>query len=356
MTELKRKIAFFSKDLDFGGIEKVFVDYANYLSLDNQVSFILCRRSGGLLSLLNNNITLYTLQKEQLKLAFFALVKFLRNNQFDVIISGSESCNILLVYASFFAFSKSKVITSQHSFFNKDTSKFTHNFLLPWALRLSDRTICVSNGIKDMLLKMHLSPSKLEVLYNPINIEAIKSLSKEFDVNLGKYIVFVGRLYPVKNIPFLLNSFKIFRKDNPEFKLVLVGDGPSAKVLKKCSDDLGISDSLLWVGATSNPYPYILNSQLLVLPSLSESLSNVVLEALCLGKTVVATPCSGPIELLNPPKYGYISDSFVNCDEFANLIEFALLHVISSERLMDYSSRFNVAVSSAKLYSIISSF
>ena len=353
MATSKRKIAFFSKDLDFGGIEKVFVDYANYLSHNNNVSFILCRKKGGLLSLLNSTITIHELQKEQLKQAFFSLVTFLRKNKFDVIISGSESCNILLVIANCFLLTRSKIITSQHSFSNADTSRFIHFFLLPWALGHSCCTICVSNGIKEMLLKMHLEPAKLKVLYNPINSKKIIELSKERSLDLGDYIVFVGRMYAVKNVPFLIRSFKLFQEKNPHFKLVLVGDGPELDQFKHYSDKTGIANCILWVGATSNPYPYIKNSTLLVLTSLSESLSNVVLEALCLGKTVVSTPCTGPVELLKAPTYGYVSDSFDNCEEFAALMEYAIEHQIPSDRLEAYSNSFDISCSGAELDSLI---
>lgn len=350
-----KRIAFFSKYLDFGGIEKVFVDYANYLSKGNDVSFILCKKTGGLLSLLNSNITIYELGKEQLKQAFFSLVSFLRNNQFDAIISGSESCNILLVIANYFALGKSKIITSQHSYFNNDTSKFTHYFLLPWALSHSCCTICVSNGIKDMLLKMHLKQSKLKVLYNPIHKERIIELSKEHTIDLGDYFVFVGRMYAVKNIPFLIRSFKLFQEKNPNFKIVFVGDGPELEQLKHFSVDAGVANSLIWVGATSNPYPYILNAQLLVLSSLSEALPTVILEALCLGKTIVSTPCTGAIELLNPQTYGYVLGSFDNCEEYATLLEWAIKHKIPPRILEEYSNKFDITVSGTVLDSVVQS-
>ena len=348
-----KRIAFFSKDLGFGGIEKVFVDYANYLSRDNNVSFILCRKTGGLLSLLNSNISIHELQKEQLKQALFSLISYLRKNRYDVIISGSESCNILLVIANYFASNRSKIITSQHSYFNTDTSKFTHNILLPWALKHSCCTLCVSIGIKEMLLKMHLKPSKLKVLYNPIHREKIFELSKERTLDLGDYIVFVGRMYAVKNIPFLLKSFKVFLERNPHYKLVLVGDGPELNQLKQYCFKKGLTNCVLWVGATSNPYPYIWNSSLLVLSSLSESLSNVILEALCLGKTVVSTPCAGPIEVLKAPAYGYVSTSYDNCKEFAELMEYAIAHQISPESLEVYSRRFDISCIGAELESIL---
>ena len=92
---------------------------------------------------------------------------------------------------------------------------------------------------------------------------------------------------------------------------------------------------------------------MLDLSSLSESLSNVVLEALCLGKTVVSTPCTGPIEILQTPAYGYVSKSFDDCEEFAGLMSHAIEHKIQNSVLSEYSEKFSISVSARKLYAII---
>ena len=350
---MSRKIAFFSKDLRLGGIEKVFVDYANFLSKDDDIYFILVNEDGGLIPLVNPQIKKVVLSTNQIRRSFFSLVRVLKKNRFDVVISGSESCNILLALANCLIPQKSLIITSQHSFFNTDTSQLIHDYLLPWALKKSAFTLCVSKGIRDMLVGMGLNPSKLEVVYNPVNREQIIGLSKTGSNNLGQYLVFVGRLYEVKNIPFLLKSFCIFKETHPDFKLVLVGDGPEKENLIEYAGRLNVQDSLIWTGEKSNPYPYIRNSEILILPSLSESLSNVVLEALCLGKTVVSTPCVGPVEILNAPFFGYISESFDNCVEFAKLMSYAVEHKLPSPRLENYSAQFDVSISATRISTLI---
>ncbi len=348
-----KKIAFFSKNLDFGGIEKVLIDYANYLSSDNEVYFILGTRRGGLLSYLSPGVGIIELHAEALKQSLFRLVGVLRKNRFDVVISGSESCNILLAIANCLIPKRSKIITSQHSFLNSDTSRFRHEVLLPWALKRSSLTLCVSEGIRDMLVGQKIRPSKLRVLYNPVDRAKILENSKKEIKDYGDFLVFVGRIYEVKNIPFLLKSFKIFLESNPGFKLVLIGDGPERDRSRQFGEELGIGDRLVWVGATSNPYPYVRQARALVLSSLSESFSTVIVEAMCLGKTVVSTPCAGPMEILHAPEYGYVSKSFDDCVEFAGLMDYAIKHEIPSDKLEEYSKGFDSPVSAIKLGSII---
>lgn len=348
-----KRIAFFSKNLDFGGIEKVLIDYANYLSSDNEVFFILGTRQGGLLSYLNPGVGIIELHTETLKQSLFRLAGVLMKNRFDVVISGSESCNILLVTANGIIPKRRTIITSQHSFLNADTSGFRHEVLLPWALRRSTLTLCVSEGIRDMLIGQKIKPSKLRVLYNPVDRGRILENSIIEIKDYGDFVVFVGRIYEVKNIPFLLKSFKLFLKNNPLFKLVLIGDGPEMGRARQCGEDLGINDSLVWIGATDNPYPYVRQSQALVLSSLSESFSTVIVEAMCLGKTVVSTPCQGPKEILHAPEYGYVSESFDNCEEFAGLMDFAVRHKIPSKKLEEYSKGFDSSVTARELGKII---
>lgn len=110
---------------------------------------------------------------------------------------------------------RSRIITSQQSFLNSDISRFRHEVLLPWAMRRSSLTLCVSEGIRYMLLRQKIKPSKLRVLYNPVDREKILENSQKEIKDYGDFLVFVRRIYEVKNNPFLLKSFKIFLGSNP---------------------------------------------------------------------------------------------------------------------------------------------
>ncbi|MFR7466441.1 MAG: glycosyltransferase [Phocaeicola vulgatus] len=87
------------------------------------------------------------------------------------------------------------------------------------------------------------------------------------------------------------------------------------KVIKKKA-------ALFLQGATNNPLPVLRNAKSLVLPSFSEAFPTVLLEAICLGEPVVATPTERvQREILNNLPNAYISNSFTDSDEFAKLLE-----------------------------------
>lgn len=354
---MKRTVAFLTPDLSIGGVEKVFLDYANALSLENyKVSFILVHKRGTLLSELYSEVSILELQGERLRYVFFSLVKLLKIKKFDYVVAGTEKTNVLIYLANIMAGKPSKVVTSQHNFMDIESSSFIHKHILPYVLKHSYFTFAVSNGIKQMLLDMGISDRKIDVLYNPINIKKIREQADEkITMKLPlKYILFIGRFYPVKNIPLLLKSFQVFSNNISDYKLVMVGDGQQKQMLMDLANDLGVANSIIWVGATNNPYPYIKNASIVALTSFSESLSNVVLESICLGKTVVTTPCKGPIEVLKNGKYGYITDSHTDVKSFVDVLVKASKEKKDSEVLMHYANGYDLAVSLSKLKCILS--
>ncbi|MFO0920040.1 MAG: glycosyltransferase, partial [Planctomycetaceae bacterium] len=85
----------------------------------------------------------------------------------------------------------------------------------------------------------------------------------------------------------------------------IVGDGSERIALETEVQALGLADRVAFVGAVANPYPYYRAADLFCLPSLTEGLPNVLLEALALGAPVLSTDCqSGPREILEDGKWG----------------------------------------------------
>lgn len=87
--------------LNIGGIERVFITYANYLTeKEYDIDFVLCKKEGKLLSLLNSSIKLYDLGNMQLRYSFFKLRQYMKKIQPNVIISGGDFPNLILIISS----------------------------------------------------------------------------------------------------------------------------------------------------------------------------------------------------------------------------------------------------------------
>lgn len=148
----------------------------------------------------------------------------------------------------------------------------------------------------------------MTVVPNPVDGDLIRSLaSAERRDRVGEPIVAsVGRLAPQKNHALLLEAFARIA-DATRARLVLVGDGPLRDQLERRAADLGIRTRVQFTGQVSNPYPYMQQARVFVLPSLKEGFPLALLEALALGSAVVASSCShGPVEILEEGRSGVL--------------------------------------------------
>jgi glycosyltransferase involved in cell wall biosynthesis len=108
-----------------------------------------------------------------------------------------------------------------------------------------------------------------------------------------------------------------------------------------------VSDAIHWVGAVSNPYPYYLWADLVVVPSRFEGFPNVLLEAMACGRATIAADCkTGPRELTENGRYGVL----VPVNDIAALAQgiVELANDVGKQRLLGNAAREHVQ----KLYDI----
>ena len=179
------------------------------------------------------------------------------------------------------------------------------------------KIVCLGNDMKNNIIKeIPEINDKLEIVYNPLNIEKIRKEAKEIDdlsdedkkkLN-DNYIIMVSRLdLEAKDYFTLLEAYKIVLKTNLDLKLYILGDGPDKKNIEKEIDKMKLNQNVILLGKKKNPYPWIKNSQLLVHSSKFEGFGLVLVEALILNKVIVTTNCPvGPSEICNNGKYGVL--------------------------------------------------
>jgi len=116
--------------------------------------------------------------------------------------------------------------------------------------------------------------------------ELRRSLAIADDVSV---IGHVGRFEPVKNHAFLLEAFAALLDHQPDARLVLVGDGPIREAIKGRSDALGLTGKVLFPGTTEDVPAYMAMFDLFALPSFSEGLGIVCVEAQAAGTLAVVS-------------------------------------------------------------------
>ncbi len=118
--------------------------------------------------------------------------------------------------------------------------------------------------------------------------------------------IFVGRLVPDKNVTSLLRAVTALPKFPQPFVLLVAGDGPLRGELERLSRDLGLSDRVFFLGERRDVADLLQAASFLVLPSLGEGLSNVLLEAMACGCPVLASDVPGNREALRHREDGLL--------------------------------------------------
>jgi glycosyltransferase involved in cell wall biosynthesis len=134
------------------------------------------------------------------------------------------------------------------------------------------------------------------------------------------HFIFVGRLTKAKGVEVLLKAFKKVLAILPKAKLTIVGDGPEKLAMLKFISENNLQKSIRLVGtlARSEILAMLKNSYALLLPSFREGTPASVLEAMSVGRPIVATKVGGLKDLVTE-EVGYLTD-IGNIDQFAKAI------------------------------------
>jgi len=116
----------------------------------------------------------------------------------------------------------------------------------------------------------------------------------------------VGRLVPVKDYPTLLKAFSIIHSAFPQAQLIFVGDGPLKGKLQSIRDSLNLKESVRFLGQREDVHELYRRMRVFVLCSLSEGMSNVILEAMASRLPVVATAVGDNPLLVDNGKTGIL--------------------------------------------------
>ncbi len=196
-----------------------------------------------------------------------------------------------------------------------------------------DKVVCVSENVRQGFVELFGNSPESQTVYNTIdNEEIIKKADENLPAEITKKrltLVMIGRLTAQKNYPRLLKSAKILLDEGFDFDLWILGEGEDRPILENYISANNLADNVKLLGFCNNPYPFIKIADLLVCSSNYEGFSTFVTEGLILGKTVVATDCSGMDELLGKNEYGIITEN--NDDAFTE----GLRRILSNPQMLD---------------------
>lgn len=322
MAEAQKHVYILSNDLLVGGIQRLFVRLAAGLAdAGVKVTFLTCWNKGPIGETLRDDIPLIVLaDAEAPRKSIPHLMKHLKRDKPDAILSGDDSANFVAVVAQKLSGVKTRTVIGVHHSFKMKyggkqdwRTKLRHS-LFKYFYRGADHIVSVSRGAQEEFLEYTGQPeSKATVIYPVIqpNIveKSLETWENPFAASNDPLIVAVGRLHRQKNYPNLIHSLNHVLKKRPA-NLLILGEGEERAALEALTKELGLQDRVAMPGAVINPYPAMRAADIYALSSLWEGCPAVLCEALRLSLNIVSTDCPfGPDELLQNGKYGRLVPS-----------------------------------------------
>jgi glycosyltransferase involved in cell wall biosynthesis len=177
------------------------------------------------------------------------------------------------------------------------------NFHIADLIAVESESIIDFQGLNKFRKKVTINGA----MYVDTNLLTIKKKLKD-KRNLVGYI---GRLASGKGIPDFIKAMSLILKERGEVEFLIGGDGPLFDEIKKDLNDNGLRDKVKLTGwITHDKLPDYLNElKVLVLPSYSEGLPNIMLEALACGTPVLATPVGGVPDVIKDGETGFILEN-----------------------------------------------
>lgn len=169
-----------------------------------------------------------------------------------------------------------------------------------YAARYANKLIAVSENTKsDLLKEINISSNKVKVIHEGIALSSSPvaqypsgKILEKYGLQEKKYILFIGSLQPRKNLPALVEAFKIFSQSNQGYKLVISGGkGWMSEAISQAVVRCGLEDRVVFTGRISEEVKGTLLSQaaIYVQPSITEGFGLPVLEAMQMGVPVVVS-------------------------------------------------------------------
>ena len=288
--------------LDFGGQEQQYISFIEGKGdLKNNYIFAAIGHGGHAEKLILDKgfqVKVFNKNPSITKLKnIWELYKWFKVEKPDIVHTAAAEANFHGIIAAKLAGIKN--IIAEEIGFPSHSSKA--RFIFRNLYKFTKKVICVSKSVQDFLIAINeIDSNKGYVIYNPVSEkEYIKrTVPNEFT------IVSVGRFEKIKNQELLIKAFS--KLENKSSKLILVGDGRERSNIEQLISELNLNKRITLTGFVNNPEHYIAQSNLFVLPSLSEGFGIAVVEAMQQGVACLCTNVGGIPEFVVENETGWL--------------------------------------------------
>jgi glycosyltransferase involved in cell wall biosynthesis len=232
----------------------------------------------------------------------YRLARYIRSNAIHVVHTYGLYPNIFAVPVARFV-GAHIVIASIRD--RGDILKPWQRWLQKLTCRFADCVLVNAEAIRETLIRQGYDPSNLVVIRNGIaqlktaSLEKNSGIREELELPASAPLIMVfSRLNRMKGLEYFLDAANLAAAQLPEARFVIVGDGAIKHELQNRAARLGLADKVVFTGFRADVPRLLAEASLSVLPSLSEGLSNTLLESMAAGVPVIATTVGGNPEIV----------------------------------------------------------
>lgn len=327
------KVLFISHVDSLGGAETVLTEVIDSMNDKNSLIIVTNKRGNRNFSrkyledlsvkrmnfgLVGRNVFRTFMEAPLTLIALLKLIIIIEKNNIDLIYSNT-SVNIVGCLASIIT--NRKHIWHIHEQFNgfiNDKFKFIYHYLMNYKNNIN---VFISKEISNEW-KNKIEDIDGIIIGNPVKKSVLKNKINECSLKLKKNEIvfgFAGSIVENKNLILILKSLEILKQNNIKYKFVVVGDGDLKNEMIKYTEQNKINEYVKFLGNIDDMSKFYLMIDVLILPSFTEGVPLVVLEAIINKKLIILTKNSGVGDILVKNE-DYIAIDPHNSDELANKI------------------------------------
>jgi glycosyltransferase involved in cell wall biosynthesis len=235
-----------------------------------------------------------------------SLIIWARKNKFDLIHSHGYRFNISLLFIPSI-YRKIPVASTVHGYTATRilTKIWWYRLIDMLALTFANHVVVVSKNLQ----KRFFWKKNVSFIPNGISKESeIKGSDENVHVEECRYLAAIGRLSPEKGFDLLINAWAMLKPKSAYPKLYIAGDGPERENLEEKVRSENLIDSVVFLGYVDDVTSLIENADALIIPSRSEGLPIVLLEAMRARTPVISTKVGEIPSVLEHGKLGFLCE------------------------------------------------
>ena len=316
------KIVHLTASSFFGGPERQMLGLASALSEEYETSFVSFSESGRCRAFLNevmqSGFTGIELANDSPRLlrCVREVSDVLRESRADILISHGYKSNLLGRVAARRV--GIPIVSVSRGWTGENLKVRLYDALDKFHLRFMDRIVCVSKGQADRVYRTDVAPGRVQIIRNAARLHQVGQASRPVPGLTGReacptmgneegpLVLAAGRLSPEKGFHVLVQSARLILEKVPDVRFVLFGNGAERPRLERLVAELGLQDHFHMPGFCDHLDSLIPSADVVVLPSFTEGLPNVALEASAAGVPVVATAVGGTPEVVEDGVTGFL--------------------------------------------------